>query len=435
MKFGAMGEIEFASPDEIRTLQDRLLGEHMDYISARSPFYRRILSGSPPKSGKSNLERLRELPFTDKSAFEDHNDELLCVSMDAVADIVLSSGTVGRPTRVMYTEADLARLAYNERISFASSGLGAQDVVLLTCTMDRCFIAGLAYFLGVRALGAATIRNGLSGIESHSGIIERLRPTAIVGVPSFMLKLGLYIDSLGKTQSKQSVSRLFCIGEPIRDTNLLPSPLGARLMDVWGAEVFSTYASSETITTFCECSAGRGGHLHPELAVVEIVDDSGNVLPDGEVGEVVVTPLQIEGMPLLRFKTGDMSFILDAGRCGCGRNSPRLGPIVGRKKQMIKYRGTTLYPNAIFSVLDGISGVGEYYMAVSSDFDLSDVVEVFVSAADGARIDAGQIKSRLQAQLRVSPEIRIIGDDDMRSRLYAGGSRKPIRFLDMRRRG
>jgi phenylacetate-CoA ligase len=134
-------------------------------------------------------------------------------------------------------------------------------------------------------------------------------------------------------------------------------------------------------------------------------------------------------MPLLRFKTGDMSFLVD-GPCECGRFSPRLGPIVGRKKQMIKYRGTTFYPQAIYSVLDEIPGVGEYYIIVSSCADLSDDVKVFVSVKNGSSSD--NITDKLQARLRVKPEVIISDEESIMKQVYAGNSRKFIRFIDKR---
>ncbi len=348
------GAIEFGTPAEIRAMQERLLGEHLRYIAERSPYYRRLLKDIP--TGPLGLDLLADFPLTDKKAFSDHNDELLSVPVSKIEDIVLSSGTTGRPTRIMYTRADLDRLAYNEQLSFASTGLTAEDTVLLTCTMDRCFIAGLAYYLGVRAIGAAAIRNGLNTLESHAEIISRLRPTAIVGVPSFLAKLGRFLSGSGLAEAASGVKRLICIGEPVRGRDLRPSPLGQRLAEAWdGAKVFSTYASSETISSFCECTGGCGGHLHPELAIVEIVDDAGGRVADGEAGEIVLTPLGIEGMPLLRFRTGDVSFLVSEP-CSCGRNTPRIGPILGRKQQMMKFRGTTLYPNMVFEVLDAIVG-------------------------------------------------------------------------------
>ena len=420
--------IEFSKPDAIKEVQEKLLKNHLDYILRNSPYYRRVLNGFD--TANVTLENLSTLPFTDKYAFEEYNNDLLAVPMSEVVDIVLSSGTTGKPTKIMYTENDLTRLAYNEEISFAGCGLTSEDIVLLTCTMDRCFIAGLAYFLGIKRLGAAAIRNGLSSFASHLEIIQRMKPTAIVGVPSFLRKLGLFLKSKNINPQKTNAARLVCIGEPIRDKNLSLLKMGEQLEEIWGAKVFSTYASSETITTFCECTAQKGGHLHPELAIAEIVNDKGEVLPPKEIGEVVVTTLSVEGMPLLRFKTGDISFLIDE-RCECGRFSPRLGPILGRKKQMIKYRGTTLYPQSIYSVLDEIPEVSEYYVTVTSSFDLSDAVKVYVSVNDNPG-SADKIMSKLQAHLRVMPEVVITDEENIREKIYSGNSRKIIRFFDMR---
>jgi len=420
--------IEFAGYEMMRECQEKLLRHHLDYIQKNSPYYRRALHGFDV--GRFGLENLHELPLTDKSKFGGNCDEFLAVEPGKIVDIVFSSGTTGSPTRVMYTENDLMRLAYNEEISFAGCGIHSNDVVLLTCTMDRCFIAGLAYFLGIRSIGAAAVRNGLNSPASHMETMKRINPTAIVGVPSFLLKLGHYCQSHGLPPREAGVKKLICIGEPLRGRDLSLLRLGLQLEDVWGAKVFSTYASSETITSFCECTAQAGGHLHPDLAIVEIIDESGTVLPAGQTGEVVVTPLAIEGMPLLRFRTGDMSFLVE-GPCECGRNSPRLGPILGRKKQMIKFRGTTLYPPAIYSVLDEIPDVSEYYLVLSSDFDLSDRVTVHVSVKDDS-CSALQISSELQARLRVSPLVVVESEEQVRAQVYSERSRKIIRLIDRR---
>jgi phenylacetate-CoA ligase len=420
--------IEFSRPDEIKKVQEHLFKRHLQYIIKNSPYYRGTLSNMDVDN--ASLENLADFPFTDKSAFENYNDELLAVPMSEIRDIVLSSGTTGKPTRLMYTENDLKRLTYNEEISFAGCGLNSEDIVLLTCTMDRCFIAGLAYFLGVRSLGAAAIRNGLSSFASHLEIIQRMTPTVIIGVPSFLHKLGQFLQSKGIDPQKTAVSKLICIGEPIRDKELSLLKMGQYLEEIWGAKVYSTYASSETITTFCECTARKGGHLHPELAIVEIVSEKGEILPPGEIGEVVITTLSLEGMPLLRFKTGDMSFLINE-QCKCGRYSPRLGPIMGRKKQMIKFRGTTLYPQAIYSVLDGIPEVSEYYITVSSDFNLSDILNVCVSVNNGF-CSPERIMDQLQAHLRVRPEVAISSEEEVKKRILPVTSRKINRFIDRR---
>ena len=136
------------------------------------------------------LDSLSQLPLTDKSDFSQYNDEFQAVSNKAIADMAFSSGTTGHPTKFVYTESDLERLAYNEAQAFRGCGVTDEDLVLLTCTMDRCFIAGLAYYSGPRALGAGVIRNGHSTLASYLEIIKRTSPTVMVGVPSFLLRLG-----------------------------------------------------------------------------------------------------------------------------------------------------------------------------------------------------------------------------------------------------
>jgi phenylacetate-CoA ligase len=431
MEFDGNRSLEFSAPGEINKVQEGLLRKHLHYLASASPFYRSLFREKKVDSDNVTLENLRLLPLTDKTMLSEHNEDFLAVPRSEIVDIVLSSGTTGRPTIMMYTENDLRRLAYNEEISFISCGMTREDIVLLTCTIDRCFIAGLAYFSGVRSLGAAAIRNGLSSFESHLEIIKRMHPTALVGVPTFLLKLGSFIQAQNIDPASVGVRKLICIGEPLRDRGLAFLKIGDELETLWGARIYSTYASSETITSFCECTAQRGGHLHPDLAVVEIVNDQGQVLPSGEVGEVVMTPLAIEGMPLLRFRTGDMSFLINEP-CSCGRNSPRLGPILGRNKQMIKFRGTTLYPNSIYAVLDSFPAISEYYIAVSSDYDLSDVVKVHAATRD-ASCTAEMIADKLQAHLRVRPEVVIESEENVRKKVFSGNSRKLIRFVDTRR--
>ena len=199
---------------------------------------------------------------------------------------------------------------------------------------------------------------------------------------------------------------------------------------IWQSKVYSTYSTTEIVSTFCECSSQVGGHLHPDLAVVEIIDSNGKILPYGQVGEVVITPLRIEAMPLIRFKTGDISFLIDAP-CSCGRKSLRLGPILGRKKQMMKVQGTTFYPQAIYSCLEQIKGISEYYISVSSAGLLSDNIEIF-AAVNNAACTKTDIQEKLQARLRLKPKVIICDEDLIKEQVYASGSRKPVRFIDRR---
>lgn len=422
--------LEFKALGSMRAIQSARLKQHLSYCARHSPYYRRLFKQAGICCRNIGLDNLATLPFTDKTDFAKHNEEFLAVPPADIVDIVLSSGTTGKPTRIMYTERDLQRLAYNEELSFASCGVTANDIALLTCTMDRCFIAGLAYFLGIRALGAAAIRNGHGTLLSHMEIIKSIRPTVLVGVPSFLRRLGYFLKEHGCDARKMPLRKLICIGEAIRGRDMRPLKLERDLARIWNAEVFSTYASSECITTFCECTARQGGHLRPDLAVVEILDDRGRAVAPGVPGEVVLTPLSIQGMPLVRFKTGDISFLISEP-CPCGRLAPRLGPILGRKQQMMKVRGTTLYPQAVFAVMDEVPGLGDYYLEIRRQDESSDELVIHIGARPG-QLSVASIRERLQSQLRIMPAIVIDSADEVWQHIHAPESRKPVRVLDRR---
>ena len=420
----------WTSEHEFRSAQEELLKAHLDYCNRNSPFYRKLFADEGIKPGKITLKTLSRLPTTDKAIFGRHNLEFLATPQDEIVDIVLSSGTTGSPTTVMYTERDLERLAYNEAISFAGCGITRRDTALLTCTIDRCFIAGLAYQMGLRQLGASVIRNGASTLQSHFEIINRFNPTVLVGVPTFLRKLAEFSQQNGMDPAASSVRKLICIGEPLRDAGMEPLKLGTDLEDLWASEAYSTYATSETVSSFCECKQRAGGHLHPELAIVEIVDADGNPVQAGEQGEVVITPLQVEGMPLLRFRTGDISFFITEP-CPCGRITPRIGPILGRKSQMIKFKGTTLYPQSILAALSGIVGITDYYVVATSEDHLADQVIVH-AAVTGSSCSAELIAERLQARLRVKTDVIIEPEEAIARQVFCSGSRKAVRFVDRR---
>ncbi len=426
--FARNDAIEFAAPDAVRDAQTQLLRQHLKYCHKNSPAYKTRLASRDFST--ISISDLHTLPLTDKSEISEQNDGFIAVEPTRIADIVFSSGTTGMPTQVIYTERDLERLAYNEERSFAACGIEVSDIVLLTCTMDRCFIAGLAYFLGARAIGAAAIRNGHGTLEGHHDVIRRVNPTTVIGVPSFLRKLGTYLVKQGMDLPAASINKLVCIGEPLRNTSMQPLSVAAELEALWGAKVFSTYASSETVTTFCECTEQSGGHIHPALGLVEILDEEGRPVPDGESGEVVVTPLDVQGMPLIRFRTGDISFV-NRQPCRCGRTSPRLGPIIGRRNQLLKVRGTSLYPQAVFSALDEMPEVSEYYLEVHAEDALSD--RLVIHLAFSARpVEVEVLLRRLQARLRVKPEVIVEPIDSIRRVVFTPESRKPVRFVDLR---
>jgi phenylacetate-CoA ligase len=204
---------------------------------------------------------------------------------------------------------------------------------------------------------------------------------------------------------------------------------------VWAAEVLSTYASTEMATSFTECAAGGGGgHVLPDLIAVEILDEAGRPAPPGTPGEVVATPLQVTGMPLLRMTTGDIATLL-TDPCPCGRRTYRMGPVLGRKAQMLKVRGTTLYPTAIFAALQSLEGVRNYCLEVHQDHELSDRVRVIVGLDEGTHLTEREISERIRGQVRVKLDVATASVEEIRKRTVVEGRRKPVLVFDYRSQG
>ncbi|BCR03184.1 phenylacetate--CoA ligase [Desulfuromonas versatilis] len=423
--------LAFRPGEEIAAAQEALLRRHLSYLARHSPFYReRFAAAGVDPAQIRTLADLAALPLTGKDDLAARSADFLCVDQREIVDLCLTSGTTGRPVALPQTARDLARVGYNEELSFRAAGLGEGDRVLIAAAMDRCFMAGLAYFIGLTRLGCLAIRGGSSSIPALAELVRDHRPTAMVGVPTLLLRLAEHLRSEGIDPAGLAVQRLICIGEPVRRADLALSVLGVRLRESWGAAVYGTYASTEMATAFSDCAAGRGGHLAPELIVVEILDEQGRVLPPGQPGEVVATPLQVSGMPLLRFRTGDIAVLHDEP-CPCGRNTWRLGPVLGRRAQMLKYRGTTLFPPAIFGVLEELEGVRGYYLEVFDEFELSDRVRVVVGSADPS-VKAEAVAARIAARIRVKPEVLVVSPEQVLRKTLQQDKRKPVTFFDYR---
>lgn len=421
-------QLAFAPHEVIQEQQQILLQKHMAYLASHSRFYQRMAreNGFDLRDVR-HYDDLAALPFTSKADLEQFGDEFLCVEERQVADICLTSGTTGLPVAFMQSRDDLERLAFNEQLAFSTAGLTADDRVLIAAAIDRCFMAGMAYFLGLKKIGATVIRGGSSSVSVVAQLIERFRPTALVGVPTLFLALAEILRRKGIDPTRCGVQKLVCIGEPVRSQALNLSVLGERLQEQWRADVYGTYASTEMASTFVDCSGGCGSHVPPELMLVEIVNEQGQRVAPGEVGEVIATPLQVTGMPLLRFKTGDVA-TLYCDPCECGRNSWRVGPVLGRKNQMLKYRGTTVYPPAIFAVLQEVKEVQAFYIEVRDDYALSDQIRVVVGS-DCPDITAHYMEELLAARIRVKPEVVIQDVDTVRRQTIQEDKRKPVTFL------
>jgi len=425
--------IESALPSEIKTFQNAKLSQALAYLQKKSPFYQALFQTHRIDISKiKGTDDLVNIPVTTKKDLQERNDDFICVPKNKIIDYITTSGTMGEPVTFAMTGKDLDRLAYNEAISFACTGGNKNDTYQLMTTIDRRFMAGLAYFLGIRMLGAGIVRVGNGIPELQWDTIHRIRPNAIVAVPSFILKIIEYAESHGIDYRSSSIKKAICIGEPLRNIDFSFNTLGRKIREKWPLQLFSTYASTEMGTSFTECQEGQGGHHHPELIVVEFLDDQDNPVKEGELGEVTVTTLGVEGMPLLRFKTGDVCHHYTE-LCRCGRNTLRIGPVVGRKNQMIKYKGTTLFPPALYDILDNIDFITNYIVEVFTNQIGTDEIVIHVGSKVPITAKEKDIKDHFRAKLRVAPLVSFHHAEEISQMMSPEISRKPVKFIDNRK--
>jgi phenylacetate-CoA ligase len=391
------------------------------YAAERSPFYRERFKGV------KETPSLQSIDTVDKQILSQRNLDFLCVPRERVVEIVTTSGTTGKPLLWMLTESDTRRLALNERLSFECAGITSNDTVLVAVALDRGFIAGLAYWLGLREIGCSIVRVGPSSAVLVLEMIERVQPAAIVAVPSFLRVIAEKAQETGFDLANCSVKKAICIGEPIRHRTLALNASGRGIESAWGARVYSTYGVTELANSLCECDAGAGGHLHTELLHLEVLDDNGTALADGEIGEVVATTFGVEAMPLIRYRTGDCA-ALYGGTCKCGRASPRVGPIVGRKNQKLKFKGASLFPSTLQSVLEQTEGVESFVIVARAENELSDSVEVLVHGD----ASVGTLREALQARSKISPKIRHVSRAEIEALQMPPQARKRRTFVDLR---
>jgi len=413
-------------------MQEQKLQELLQYVSQHSPFYKELFARHRIDINNiKTIADLAQIPPTHKEDLQQRNNDFLCVPAEQVVEYTSTSGTLGGPVTIALTENDLNRLAYNEYNSFSCADGSKEDIYQLMLTLDRQFMAGIAYYSGIRKLGAGIIRLGPGVPALQWETIKRLKPTAIVAVPSFILKLINFAKEAGIDINKTSVKKAICIGENIRNTDFSLNMLGKKITESWDIKLYSTYASTEMQTAFTECGEGKGGHYQPELVIVELLDENDQPVEPYTAGEVTITTLGVEGMPLIRYKTGDICMYFDEP-CACGRTSLRLSSIMGRKKQMIKFKGTTLYPPALFDLLNEREEILDYMVEVSSnEIDLDQVLLYVVPAEDSEECDH-RIRSYLQARLRVSPHIKYVSAEEIQKMQFNEANRKPVKFIDRR---
>lgn len=414
-------------------IQNELLQKQLVYVYQYSPFYRKMMEQLNIVPNQiENIHDLAKFPVTEKEHLQLYWKQMIACKQQDIADFSTTSGTSGTPVTVPISQSDMERLAFNEAISLQRMEVSSNDIIQLCTATDRSFMAGLAYMLGARKLNVPLIRAGAGMPEMQWERIITLGVTVLIAVPSFVVKMLEFAEANQIDVSQTQLKKILCIGEPIRNEDLSMNALGQRIAQkLPQVTLYSTYASTEMQTAFTECKAGKGGHHIPELMIVEFLDEQNQPVKEGEIGELTITHLGVTGMPLIRFKTGDVcKHYLQ--KCACGVETLRVGPILGRKQQMIKFKGTTLFPTAIQEVLDSFDEIADAITVLNSDEFSNDGVSVYIELKEENQNFEKKIKDSFKSRLRVTPEITMTNKVLIETIRSSVPSRKLVKLVDRR---
>ena len=394
-------EAETLKPEELEKLQLRRLRAIIDYCFHNSRFYRAKLKEAKiyPQDIRS-LEDITKIPFTMKEDLRDNYPYgMLAVPREEVVRIHASSGTTGKPTIVAYTRRDIDNWAELMARVLTCAGVTKQDTIQLIYNY-AFFTGGLGFHYGAERIGAAVIPSGVGNSEKQLLTMRDLGTTAFSSTPSYALYLAEFAREQGIDVSEFSLRVGIFGAEPWSEE------MRRRIEEAHGIKAYDNYGLSELCGpgVAVECEAREGLHVWSDHFLLEVIDpESGEVLEPGEKGELVFTTLTKEAMPLLRYRTRDISMLIDEP-CECGRTHPRIARLMGRSDDMLIVRGVNVFPSQVEHVLLQFPEVAEHYQIVVDRRRSMDVLMVKVEVTEkifrGEPGELLKLKNRLEAKLK-----------------------------------
>lgn len=277
---------------------------------------------------------------------------------------------------------------------------------------------------------------GPGNIRRQLEMMKRLGTTVILSTPDFMLLLAEEAKKSGLDPRKDFKLRMgISLGQSLYTQDWQPNTLNGRIRELWGIEVYSDYGSMEMLASFVECKQHGGHHVFADHFLIEIIDpETGMPALPGEEGELVATHLTREGMPLVRFKQGDITRI-ETEQCPCGRTTQRIMAVIGRVDHMMKIKGTSVYPQQIEEALLGVAGVTAYLIEAYTDTHSIDRIKVRATVESPQVIVFAEIEKAVKAKARIVPDmIEPITKEEAVRIWFSEGTRKPKKFWDKRKK-
>lgn len=377
-------------------------------VARLSPMYRKLFAGIPVDTMMTR-EEFETLPFTTKQDLRDaYPMGMQCVPNDRIVRVHSSSGTTGTPVIIPYSAQDIEDWAVMFERCYQFAGVTPEDRIQITPGFGL-WTAGLGFQAGAERLGAMVIPTGAGNTDRQLQLMRDLKATVLTSTSSYALVIAEEVD-------KRGLKDQICLRRGIFGSERWGDKIRERIYETLGIEFFDIYGLTEIYGPgiAIDCSKHTGMHYFNDYLYIEIIDpDTGKVLPDGEQGEIVITTYRKEAAPLIRYRTRDISRIIP-GECPCGSHFPRLDRIVGRSDDMIKVKGTNIYPSQVEEILKNIDGFSSEYRIILENRDLRDRMIVQAEMKEGYDPEVlGEAllrgcKSGLG--IRVVPEVMRIGD-------------------------
>ncbi|MDD1728513.1 MAG: phenylacetate--CoA ligase [Methanospirillum sp.] len=400
--------IEEMPPEELKKFQFKLLKTLVYRVYSFSSFYRnRMKEAGVHPDDITSLEDITKLPFMEKKDLRDNYPDGLIVSdKEELVRYHVSSGTTGKPTVVGYTQKDINNWAESIARGLASAGIGRGDVMQISYGYGL-FTGGLGAHYGAERVGATVLPTSVGNTERQVELMRDLRVTAIACTPSYLIHIGEVAEKMGISIKNDTLLRKAIVGaEPWSEQ------MRIRIKDWLNVDAYDIYGTSELSgPLFSECEQQQGAHLWGDLIYPEILDpDTQKPLPPGQEGELVVTMLQKEGLPIIRYRTGDIA-ALNPEPCPCGRTSPRLKRLTGRVDDMLIIRGINVFPSQIEHTLLGIPEIGKHFMIeVDRTGALDDMlvkVEIAGDSFSDKITDLMKIRTKVERALHTSLNVAV----------------------------
>ena len=402
-------KIETLNRKDLEKIQISRLKQTLKKAYEKIPFYRRLLKGNNVDIDFiRSLDDLRKIPFTSKDDLRNNYPYgLLAVSLDEIVEIHSSSGTTGKPTVIAYTQRDVENWSEIMARSLVAANVTREDIMLISYSYHM-FTGGLGFHYGALKLGVIAIPMGSGYTQRQVKVIKDLGVTVLASTPNYSLRIAEVAESMGIDPLSLNVKRGIFGAEPWSES------LRKKIEETWGLEAYDIYGLSELYGpgVAVECEKHEGLHVWEDHYIVEVVDPrSGEPLEPEEEGEIVITTLTHDAMPLIRYRTGDLSYIIDSRECDCDRTHVRIGRIKGRKDDMLIINGVNVWPKAIEEVILSFKEAIPQYQIIIDNQGVMDKLEIMVEAnvkgIEREKLEE-KIRNALKETVLVTPEVKIV---------------------------